>query len=306
MKKFFILVLLSFSFLHAEAVFQSDSLSRTSLEKNDSLSQPSSSIFLNRKKVVAAGLSIWTVGMVYTEYKWWWQGNSHAFQFMFEGFLNDYSLGIDKIGHFYISHFCYKNLYEIMRWAGYSENRSVLISALIPAFYALSVELGDGFTTYQFAPDDLFSNLMGVSYGVLQTKVPFFRNFNVKWSYFPDRTQDWLNHRYSLSDDYGGHTYWLSCNVHNLLPKKLQPYWPRFFSIALGYGVKYNDLGTEPAFRRFSVGLDYNLLLLPGKGATFHLIKNFLDLFHFPAPEFQKAEGKPGKFRPFNIPTNAY
>lgn len=268
-------------------------------EVTDSLSKaPSIEKSFNRKLLVAPAIITNTVGMVYLEYKWWWKGNYHPFTYQYEGFLNNYSFGVDKIGHFYISHLYYHALYNTMKWAGYGDKSSMIVGTAIPAAYALSVELGDGFSSYNFSPDDLASNLIGIGYGVLQTKVPFFKNFEIKWSYYPSSWALYKDPKISLTDDYDGHVYWLSCNVHKLLPMRVKNYWPRFLNLAVGYGVKNEVPGVNsPEARKFTFGIDYNFSALPLKGSTWKLTQSILDLFHFPAPGIRKIQGEKATYK---------
>lgn len=254
--------------------------------------------FINRRNLITYGLVAHTLFTTYVEYQWWWKGDYHPFQYRVEGFLNDYSLGVDKIGHFYTSYFYFTALNNLMRWGGYDESTNLWVSSLIPALYALSIEIGDGYSTYQFAPDDLAANLLGVGYGMLQVKYPFFNNFKVKWSYFPGATYR-NSFKHPFSDDYDDHIYWLSMNVHNLLPESIGKYWPRFFNVAFGYGGQNITKGSAgPQLRKFAIALDYNLTTIPLEGETWDVVKNIVDLFHFPAPGVRFVEGEPAEFIP--------
>ncbi len=264
-----------------------------SLSTQESIPKPEGKTF-NRKWLVAPAVLVNTAGMVYLEYKWWWEKNYHPFNYQYEGFLNNYSFGVDKMGHFYISYLYFHSLENAMSWAGYSKRKSLYVAAIIPTVYALSVEIGDGFSSYNFSPDDLAANLMGIGYGILQVKKPFFQNINVKWSYFPSAYKTTANEKRSLTDDYDGHIYWMSFNVHNLLPSKAQAFWPKFLNLAVGYGVKNRNPGTnDPVARKFTFGLDYNLSSISFKGQGWKSVTRFLDLFHFPAPGIRKIQGEP-------------
>ncbi len=256
--------------------------------------------FFSRKNVVTYGIVAHSVFTTYVEYKWWWEGNYHPFHLQVEGFLNDYALGVDKIGHFYTSHFYFHALHNLMKWGGYDESTNLLVSSIIPAVYALSIEIGDGYSSYMFSPDDLEFNLIGIGYGLLQVKCPFFNNFKIKWSYFPSASH--LNtFKHPFSDDYDDHIYWLAVNVHDLLPEHASRYWPRFFNIALGYGgnnISVDVLHRAPMLRKFAIALDYNLTTLPLDGDTWEVVKNIVDLFHFPAPGVRFVGGEKGEFKP--------
>jgi hypothetical protein len=93
---------------------------------------------------------------------------------------------MDKIGHAYVSHLCYHAIYEAMTWAEFTPRQILQTSIALPAFWALSIEIGDAFSPYGFSVPDLAANFAGIGYGVLQHKVPFFKNIafkNVSFKY---------------------------------------------------------------------------------------------------------------------------
>lgn len=260
--------------------------------------QPDTSTFFNRKNVITYGIVAHTVFTTYVEYQWWWKGDYHPFSYKVEGFLNDYSLGVDKFGHLYTSYFYFTVLHNLMTWGGYDESTDLWVSTAIPAAYALSIELGDGFSSYEFAPDDFFFNMLGIGYGFLQVKYPFLKNFKAKWSYYPDAGNR-NTFKHPFSDDYDGHIYWLSMNIHGLLPEGAKGYWPKFLNIAVGYGGQNISTGSAgPPLRKFAISLDYNLVSLPIDGDTWNVVKNIVDLFHFPAPGVRLVQTEQAELKP--------
>lgn len=254
--------------------------------------------FLSRKTAITIGVSVHSALAIVLEYHWWWRGNYHPFRFEVEGFLNDYSLGVDKAGHFYTSYFYQNALYRTMRWGGYDESTAAWVSVVVPVLYATSLEIGDGFSIYQFSPDDLVANFLGITYGALQLKYPVLRDFNFKWSYYPAGKYA-ASADHPLSNDYDGHIYWLSFRLHNLLPESMKPYWPKFLNLAIGYSAKNASLESiGPMKRKFAISLDYNLTELPLTGETWETIKNIFDLLHFPAPGVRYIEGERPQFKP--------
>jgi hypothetical protein len=257
--------------------------------------------FFSRKNVITYGIVAHSIFTTYVEYRWWWKGDYHPFHYQVEGFFNDYSLGVDKVGHFYTSHFYFHTLHNLMKWGGYDESTSLLVSSLIPAVYALSIEIGDGYSSFMFSPDDLAFNLLGIGYGMLQSKLTFLNNFKVKWSYYPGAT--YLNSfKHPFSSDYDDHIYWLCMNVHNLLPESMGYYWPKFLNLAVGYGGTNisNDavLAGRVPLRKFAIALDYNITTIPLDGDTWEVVKNIVDLFHFPAPGVRIIQNEPAEFKP--------
>ncbi|MCX7984108.1 MAG: YfiM family protein [Bacteroidetes bacterium] len=259
--------------------------------------------YLQRKPFITAGIAVHTLFTTYLEYKWWWEGNYHPFRFENDGFWHNYSLGVDKIGHFYTSYAYTTILYELFRWGGYSELTAQWWSSGISFFYALSIEIGDGFSTYAFSMTDLNANILGIGYAYLQRCVPFFNNFKFKWSYYPSGIIPFDRH-FRITDDYDGHLYWLTIDVYNLLPEKVKSYWVPFLNIAIGYGGE--NISSRPHWvsgtpiyppgvpsRKFVIALDYNLATLPVDHDTWKALVRVLDLYHFPAPGIRKVLGKP-------------
>lgn len=266
---------------------------KTTVAKNDT-----SNSFISRKTAITCGIAIHSAFAIVLEYRWWWRDNYHAFDFQDEGFLDDYSLGVDKVGHFYISYFYFNALYNVMKWGGYDESTTMWVSVIVPALYAISLEIGDGFSQYEFAPDDLLANSLGLGYAVLNAKYPYLNNFKFKWSYIPtEKYRGRLN--YPITNDYDGHIYWLSFKIHNLLPELIKQYWPKFLNLAIGYGSQNASMGSSgPMKRKFAIALDYNLAELPLNGDTWDSLKNIFDLFHFPAPGLRYIEGERPQFKP--------
>ncbi|KAB2923951.1 MAG: DUF2279 domain-containing protein [Bacteroidetes bacterium] len=246
-----------------------------------------------RKEIVAGVLIGYSALSFYTEYQWWWNGNYHAFRYEDDGFLHNYSLGVDKAGHFYTSYLYFTAVSELMTWAEFDESTVLAVAVAMPLTHALSIEIGDGFSTYAFSGVDLAANVLGIGFGALQRRVPFFRNFTVKWSYYPSGIVPFDRH-YRLTDDYDGHIYWLSWNVHGTLPEEWKSYWPTFLNIAVGYGGR--NISGRPAYigapiappgppeRKFAVALDLNLRSFEMEPGALRALRNTADLFKLPAP----------------------
>ncbi len=255
---------------------------------------------LTRKNLVGSGFIVNTAGILFSGYKWWWQGDYHPFQIKYEGMFTNYSYGLDKLGHFYISYLYFNAVYSGMKLGRFNDKASIRTAMFIPFLWALTIEIGDGFSSYAFSPDDLLANSLGITYGYLQLKFPYFQNFNVKWSYFPTDFNKWKNQNLSLSDDYDGHYYWLSCNMKNILPKKISHYWPAYFNLAIGYGAENVSVGsTGEKKRKLVIGIDYNLSAISFKSSNLKSVFRMLDFFKFPAPAYKYVPGKGGSFNSF-------
>lgn len=245
------------------------------------------------RKLAATGI---IAGMIGTSAIWaadaWWQGRAHKFYFYSEGWFNDYSLGIDKIGHAFTSYFYFHTFHNIMLWGGFDPSVAFWWGAGITELLALCLEVGDGFSTFGFSYEDLLSNTFGLTYGMLQTRVPFLQNFSLKWSYIPVRQRDGLN----FTQHYDSHTYWLSFNIHGLLPDRWKEYWPRWIQLAGGYSVDANQTRREGV-----IGIDFNLEILPAPSPDVLLVEKTLNMFHVPAPAVEFTERKPPRYYLFHL-----
>ncbi len=231
---------------------------------------------------------------VYWCYDSWWRNAGGGFRFISENWLNSYASGIDKVGHFYTSYFYFHLFRNIMLWGGYESTTAEWWAFGSSAFFAVVVEIGDGLTPqYGFDYQDLTFNLAGAAYGLLQTRVPFLKNFNFKWSYVP---RDGYRFPVRLVDHYDDHTYWLTVNVNNLLPESVEPLWPDWLQLAVGMGV--DDYWTK---REFVIGFDIDLLsLFKPTNQDWLLFHKTANMFHIPAPAVKFTEGKSPKYYLFH------
>ncbi|MFN0158965.1 MAG: DUF2279 domain-containing protein [Bacteroidota bacterium] len=268
----------------------STAICRDSLMVNDGFHQIEGSSW--RKTTSGAmvagflGLSLWW------GFDAWWQGNSEPFHLIHEGWFHDYSLGIDKIGHFYTAYFYFRTFRNIMLWGGHDRSTALWWGVGGTALFSLCVEVGDGFTIWGFSFDDLTANTLGLCYGVLQTEVPYMQNFNFKWSYVPRSATERIT---QITSNYDSHTYWLAINVNGLLPESAKSYWPEFLQLAVGYGVGENSTRREAA-----IGLDFNLEVFSPPGRDLLLLQKTVNMFHFPAPAIKFTQGKEPSYHLFH------
>lgn len=219
----------------------------------------------------------------------WWKGKSYPFHFLKEGWFDDYSLGIDKLGHAYTSYFYFNMFHTILLWGGHDEEDAFWWATGASAAFAIGVEVGDGITDYGFSYEDLTANMLGLGFGILRVKVPFMRNFSFKWSYIPEPG---YNAALRFTRHYDGHTYWLAFNVHDLLPEGLQSWWPSFLQLAAGYSVADGQTRREGV-----IGLDFNLEIFQPPNRDIALVQKVVNMIHLPAPGIKFPEGRPAEFK---------
>jgi hypothetical protein len=237
-----------------------------------------------RKAIATGAVGTLLVGSLISSYFDWWKGASEPFHFVNDGLFNNYSLGIDKIGHAYTSYFYFHTFRNIMLWGGYDPQSAFWWAAGGTTFFAVSIEIGDGLSPYGFSGYDLAFNMAGLGFAMAQTAVPFLRDFNLKWSYVPADGYRWPPH---FTDHYDAHTYWLTVNLHNLLPVEWRGYWPECVQPAVGYGVDDHQSKREAV-----LGIDVNLGAFHAANRDLRLLQETVNLIHFPSPAVKFTEDK--------------
>ncbi len=228
-------------------------------------------------------VGVLSAGILADSYYTWWKDAEKPFSFYSEGWFGDAHLGMDKIGHFYGSHATFHLTREFLLYAGSSREAALWWSAGIAAFHSLEIEIGDGFSPWGFSYEDLTMGFLGIGYGVLQSEVPFFRNFGFKFSYWSNAIKSPAN----FTNDYDAMTVWLVTDVNNLLPPSLDQYWPKFLRLAIGYGV-----GWGVTRREFAIGLDLNIESLTPCSDEMLLTQRVLNTFRLPLPTVKMTTGK--------------
>lgn len=247
---------------------------------------------INKKNLVIAGLIVQQAGSSVIEYNWWWNGTPNKFHFEWDGFWKNYSYGIDKFGHAFTSYAFTVAINEAMKWAEFSDKQRFYTSIALPAFWAISIEIGDAFSPHGFSVTDLAANFSGIAYATLQEKYPSLKNVMFKFSYYPN------NGDFRLSHNYDYHIYWLSFNMHNLLPKPIGKHWPELINLAAGYGIEGWNNYNIPYFRReFMIGIDLNLHAIKTKNKSVTAIRNILNVVHIPLPGFKHSTGGTDEFK---------
>jgi len=229
----------------------------------------------------------------------WWDGKGRKFNFR-EDWNN--VMQADKFGHFMGAYFTSYFAREGLVFSGVGWNQSIILGSMIGILAQTYVEVKDGLSTTGFSYSDFAADVFGAVYFYLQHYLTFLQNFTPKWQYTPPglisvppkaRTQTFL-------DNYNSTTAWFSVHMHNLLPGN--NIWPKWLNFAFGYGI--NGYYTPQLYRRFVIGLDYNLVeLLPDGSNFWNWFKQTLNFVKWPAPavEFSSQGVKFLLLYPFSI-----
>ena len=246
-------------------------------------------------------------------YEVWYRHNDHIpFHF-----YNDNAgwMQIDKAGHFYSSYVQSICGLKAMKWAGVTRKKAIIYGGGLGIIMQTTIETLDGFSDgWGASPGDLIANTAGSLLVIGQELAWNEQRFLLKFSYLPSPYTQYrpayFGHTFfeNFIRDYNGHTYWLSGNVRQFIPKfKLCPSW---LNIAVGFGAdgmlseyknpKYYH-GTElPVFerrRQLYLSFDVDLSRIHTGSKFFDAVLTGINFIKIPAPGIE-YNGSGFKFHP--------
>ena len=220
-------------------------------------------------------------------------------------------LQMDKVGHSTTSYYLGYLSYEIFKWTGLENKKSILIGGATGLMYMSVLEFMDGFfDEWGFSITDMSSNFAGTGLFVAQQFLWDEQRIKLKFSfhqsglahYRPELLGDNLNEQ--ILKDYNGQTYWLSTNIYSFLKKESK--FPKWLNVALGYGANGMTGGQQNICignpdclelkreRQFYLSLDADLTKIKFKSK---IIKSIFGTFGFikipfPTLELSKSASK--------------
>lgn len=223
----------------------------------------------------------------------WWSDQRGAFHLYDDPTYKD---NFDKAGHgfgaFYSAHF----FDEAFSWGGFNKLQSAGLASICAAFWEMYIEVEDGFARdWGFSRGDAIANVSGAGFYFLRSQVPYMDNLNYKWMYWPSpqmlgNRPDIPGQTQTFIEDYAGQSFWLTVNVHGMLPKSVQPYWPSWLNLAVGVAdYSLGDPVIDNRRKAWMLSLDYDVgSLIPESDSPFlNFIRRSLNYWHFPAPAFR-------------------
>ncbi len=221
----------------------------------------------------------------------WWKDNRAPFHFQED--LN-YSLGVDKIGHFYASSAYTYVFSKSLEWANLKEDDALWYGAGGSLLFQTFIEFEDGISTWGFDRVDFAADVAGAFWPVAQRKFPFLNEVALKFSYHPSDLLDrpggigFKGQKHLVVDDYEGQTFWLTTHLKPLLPEPIKSITPEFLCLAVGYGSR-DIVGTvTPPYRVWFVAFDLDMTkILPKDIPFFKTLGEALNFIHMPMPAIQ-------------------
>jgi hypothetical protein len=203
----------------------------------------------------------------------------------------DESLSANYGGHFTGGYFLSSISTDMLITSGFGLSTATIFGSMMGFAYQWYVEVLDGYgKDFGFSPYDAYFQSAGAVYYLCSSYSPFLQNFTPKADYYP---ASWFGNRKKYLaktpiDDYSAWTFWMSANVHNLLPDDAKQYWPKWLNLAAGYSAR--DLGYPDRYRVIVLALDFNLSkILPEGGPMWNWWRQTLGFLKIPGPavEFQ-------------------
>ncbi len=222
----------------------------------------------------------------------WWKDNRAPFHFQED---LTYGLWVDKIGHFFGGYILGFAIDHSLRWANVPASRAVWMGAAAGLLFQTYIEVEDGYSAWGFDRVDFAFDLAGASWPVVRYYVPFLENFDLKMSYHPSSLLGepggvgFKGQQHIIIDDYEGQTFWLSVNVHDLLPDGARTLWPQFLCLSVGYGAR--EIAGPIPYRVFFIAPDLDMTrIIPPKTPLLKFVGEALNFFHVPMPAVRFSE----------------
>jgi uncharacterized protein YfiM (DUF2279 family) len=155
--------------------------------------------------------------------------------------------------------------------------RSALKGAMISLAIGTAKEVSDA--RYNgFSPTDLTVDAIGAGYAVAQAYVPALRHVTPTFSIAPAALSSKAGPTAALTD-YKNQTFYLSANVHELLPSSVSRAWPAAMRLSMGRRAYGGGIASE-----YVLGLDLDAAQLPGSNPTWMRIKQVMHNVRLPGP----------------------
>jgi len=194
---------------------------------------------------------------------------------------------MDKLGHFFSSRLLCNLFADVYQWIGFNSATSLRIASITSFLLMLEIEVYDSFfEEWGFSLADLTANSVGSFSPYISHQIPVFERFKLKLSYHPSGFLD--NEEYYIKD-YAGMTFWLSYDLNRDLPQAIEPHWPDFLNISLGYGVDKLAHGNIELY----LAPDINWTkIYHGNNRLLKKTFNLFDYFHFPCMTLKLTPNK--------------
>lgn len=244
-----------------------------------------------RLSLVLGGMFTGWLGMHIYYSRTWWKNRQNFFKFAEDPF---YAREVDKLSHVFTADLVTVSSSELFEWTGLNPTLSIILGSSTAIAYETYIEINDGFSPdWGFDWGDMAANFIGALYPVAQRFVKPLNAINIKWSFKPSWLEGKLRNYPDLLDDYTSMKFWITFNPYDLLPKKMQKYYPSFLGYGLGVSLRNAShvTGSTYASREYYLAFDIDITKLPGDTKFLKVLKKLLNFYHLPTPGIRLSGG---------------
>ncbi len=215
---------------------------------------------------------------------------------------------MDKVGHgftaFYLSQISVKGFEKL----GFKKRKSLILGSITGFGLISTIEVFDGFAAnYGASSSDLLANFSGVL--LFSSQYAFWREIRLKPKFsfqkspFPVLRPNTFGKTLleQILKDYNGQTYWLSVDWAKFLGKNTKTFFPKFLTLAVGYGAgemlygnpTENEAAGYKGLRRYFLGIDIELSQIRTRHIWLKKTFQYLSVWRIPAPalEYNRQDG---------------
>lgn len=194
------------------------------------------------------GLMVPTLALAQGVVAWNWGNDGKKFGIKSEGWFgkDTYSGGADKTGHM-MSHYIQKRFYSYLSSKlGHDKPTSQLHGLLAASLTGLMIEVGDGFSRYQFSLQDIVCDAIGITLAHFLDEYPKLDELiGLRWEYWPSK--NWMDNRnkdkVDFNSDYSGQKFFFSVKAKGV-PFLAEKWYTRYLTLDLGFYTR----GYKPDF----------------------------------------------------------
>jgi uncharacterized protein YfiM (DUF2279 family) len=247
------------------------------------------------RRAAVAGTFVGANALLYRYFKRAWWSGQRADHFFFRADWDQDFRDQDKLGHFFGGYHLARGGEALLRSTCMSRGKALVWAASYAALFQLQIEIWDGlYEKYGFSYADLLANTAGTALLVAQRLRPELRVIKPTISY--SRSAAMRNRRNIPGEvrpslDYSGQTYWISADVHSMLPVEAKRYWPSLLRVSAGHSITDwidpQTGATMRAKRKILLSIDLEAEALPGNAPLWRTIKRQIGFIHLPSPVLQ-------------------
>jgi uncharacterized protein YfiM (DUF2279 family) len=264
---------------------------------------------LNEKRLTAVAVTAGAtyVGSMAALYGMWY-ADYESTSFTFFDDSGEW-LGMDKAGHAITSYQISRCGFDILRWTGLDQRKSMWWSSGVSLLFLTNIEVFDAYSKgWGFSWGDMGANVAGAGLFVGQQLAWGEQRMMLKISYSSSELTEFRPELLgsttleSIFKDYNGQTAWLSVSPGSFVRSNALPPW---LCLSFGYGG-HNMLGgtfnpefnaegvrlpTLAPYRQYYLSLDVDLTKIKTKSPVLKTLFSAFSILKIPAPTLEMSRG---------------